>query len=120
MRKIISLLSAMLFAVSAMPFSALPVTAEEESAEADHNCGMNLTWEYDAESYTLTISGAGLMQSWIQAKDVPWYSIAGEIEKIVLPENLMQIGQNAFCGCSALKEININEIVENSHNALDK
>ena len=107
MRKIISLLSAMLFAVSAMPFSALPVTAEEESAEADHNCGMNLTWEYDAESYTLTISGAGLMQSWIQAKDVPWYSIAGEIEKIVLPENLMQIGQNAFCGCSALKEINI-------------
>ena len=68
-------------------------------------CGENLTWSFDAESSTLTITGSGAMDDYKDTESMPWASLRSQIEIIVLPEGLTHIGQNAFAYCDVLHSI---------------
>ena len=81
-----------------------------ESAEATtttltfsiRKCGENVTWNYDASSKTLTISGTGEMDDYSSADDQPWNSFRDEIESLVINKDVTTIGDYAFAGCSSL------------------
>ncbi len=72
------------------------------------SCGYSLTWEYDKENATLTISGTGPMDDNV---NVQWGSHASSVKTLVLPEGLTVIGSNAFYGFSSLTEVRIPDTV---------
>ena len=60
-------------------------------------CGENLTWKYDSENQTLTISGTGDMYDYEENK-TPWSTLKDkmEISTIVIEDGVTSIGDNAF------------------------
>lgn len=70
---------------------ANPVMAQEQSVNKGI-CGVSATWEYDAETKVLTVSGSGTVTG-LQAFDAN-----NQIEKIVIKSGIETIGQRAFVG----------------------
>ena len=114
MKRIYSLLCAAAVGLSGMTvFPAnLPVFAEEEKTTSG-TCGENLTWEFDAETGTLTISGEGEMENYHMHVGplADWGTYNNQIKKIVLPDALTKIGDCAFTYCENLTDIVIPESV---------
>ena len=99
---------------------------------ASGSCGENIGWELTSDGY-LTISGSGDMSNYRYGTSVrPWedyFSLIREIviedgitsvgrgafacdslnaiERVTLPDSVMEIGEYAFYHCTALKEITI-------------
>ena len=69
-------------------------------------CGDNLEWSYNSETTTLTITGFGSMYDYTIAEPSP-FSFNQELTKVVLPEELTHIGDNAFYEDYALTSITI-------------
>ncbi len=96
--------------------------------DASGSCGADLVWEYRSSNETLKISGTGAMNTWYDAKSVPWsgyskitsveiaegvttignYAFQNfiELSEVSLPMSLSQIGDYAFNGCTNLSDIN--------------
>lgn len=93
-------------------------------------CGENLTWSFDADTGTLTISGTGAMKEFDQMANRPWHKFMSNVQKIVisdgvtsisdyafyqlwntqtviLPDSLQKIGICAFFGCDSLINIKL-------------
>ncbi len=81
----------------------------------DGSCGPNLTWTYNSETKTLTISGTGTMPNYddLTVKGgmfAPWVkasSIGDNLEKVEILDGVANIGENAFYYCGKLKSITI-------------
>ena len=69
-------------------------------------CGTELTWEFNPETGTLTISGTGAMENY-SSRTAPWYEYADQITNLVVEENVLSIGKYALDGCSNLKTVSI-------------
>jgi len=108
---------------------------EASAVETSGTCGENLTWEYDAESCTLRISGTGPMDDWPNGTVPPWKELlnwsaqlvkhieigegvttVGEgafyscpVEAVTLPSTIVSIHTEAFCLCSNLRQIDLPE-----------
>ena len=127
MKRIVMLLLAVVLC-----FGVLAV--EVGAAEVSGECGENLTWVFDEDTGTLTISGSGNMEDYSSASYQPWYGFSEKITRVVveegvtyigndafsacyglvsaeLPESLTEIGYNAFYECGSLKEITIPDAV---------
>ena len=69
-------------------------------------CGDNLTWLFNAETNTLTISGTGAMYDY-EIDDVsgfinqPWRDFSRNIKHIVVEDGVTSIGEAAFTSCDA-------------------
>lgn len=116
----------LLFCITVLLFCVLPVAAVDSDG-----CGEDAVWGFDAESGTLTISGAGAM--WDIASEpslfsddgslagmayaetlacqpadthaMPWKTICGKVKSIVIGEGITTIGNFAFASCSNLTEV---------------
>ena len=55
-----------------------------------------LTWKYDTDTKTLTISGKGEMPDYAVKNQAPWQSLNQEVLKLVVEEGVTGIGNNAF------------------------
>ena len=98
--------------------------------DASGKCGANLTWNYEAATDTLTISGTGAMYDYADAAETPWnqlqlvvvkivvedgaatigsraFSALPELQEVILPESVTHIGDVAFAVCENLAAINI-------------
>lgn len=124
-KKLVSIILAVTLLISVQ---AIPASAEETTITSG-SCGYNLTWEYNAEKYELTISGTGDMFNYADA-DVPWGEIKtliieegvtsigdyafdwSSVENVTLPESLERIGTAAFDMCIFLEDIVIPEGVK--------
>jgi RNA polymerase sigma factor (sigma-70 family) len=86
------------------PTATEAVTAEPaQPVRADNQCGEHLTWGFFPDySGLLRIQGNGDMYDFVNAEDIPWYSIRNEIQQVELPDNLTSIGDYAFAGCKNL------------------
>ena len=60
---------------------------------------------------TLTISGTGDMADYAEAEDQPWASHQSFITKVVIGDNVNNIGYQAFQNCSSLIEVTIGNSV---------
>ncbi len=65
------------------------------------------SWNYDADTKTLTISGTEAIPSYDDSDDRPWFDYVSEIEKIVINDGVKGIGKNAFRECSVLPSVTI-------------
>lgn len=70
-------------------------------------CGENVFYEYS--DGVLTLFGSGAMTDYSYTSDVPWYSYAGNITKVVIAKGIISIGKNAFYGASSLVDIELEE-----------
>ncbi len=75
-----------------MVLSIVPITAS--AAVTSGTCGDNLTWNFDASTGTLTISGTGAMYDY--PYDSPWESIDNKIKAVVVEDGVTTIGNGAF------------------------
>ncbi|MBQ4644370.1 MAG: leucine-rich repeat domain-containing protein [Clostridia bacterium] len=105
--KILSVFLALIMVISIIPMSSITASAETYSG----NCGSNLTWTYDSETYTLTISGTGAMYNYYNSNDIPWYMYSYNIKTIVINEGVTTIGAMAFCNCKYVTDIPIPDSV---------
>ena len=70
-------------------------------------CGENLTWTFDEEIGTLTISGTGAMIDY-ERKKAPWWSAySKQVKHILFEGNITHIGSNAFHNCTSLLSVSI-------------
>ena len=77
-------------------------------------CGKDLalTWSYDHSTKVLTIGNAGSFTENMQfGAEAP-----GEMEELVIGNNVTAIGENAFANISTLKKVTIGESVKTIHN----
>lgn len=81
-----------------------PVKAEATSG----TCGDNLTWEYDTNTCTLTISGQGEMDS---GNHAPWYDYNKTCTAVVIEKGITSIGYGAFSGFSLMHTISVPDTV---------
>ena len=74
-------------------------------------CGANLTWTYDTDNGTLTISGEGTMRDWALSSDVSWYSYRSSIKSVIIESGVTSIGDYAFYDCDSLTRVTIGNSV---------
>ncbi len=67
-------------------------------------CGDFLTWSYDEESKTLSITGTGEMYDYTDS-DSPWETLESEIENVYISRGVTSIGDNAFNNCGELIDV---------------
>ena len=107
----------------------LPATALAADPTTSGSCGENLTWTLtqnkDGTTYTLTISGTGEMEDYTVG-GAPWHvalrvpANRNQITKIVLPNGLTHIGNNAFLQAAVTKVEIPNTVVSIGTNAFWK
>lgn len=96
----------MLFAVNA--------TAETKSG----TCGANITWKYNEENFTLTLTGSGAMTNFTDKDGAPWRTITAKlgtrdffisslVENVEIEGNITNIGDYAFDECNYLRTLNV-------------
>ncbi|MCR5138514.1 MAG: leucine-rich repeat protein [Oscillospiraceae bacterium] len=78
-------------------------------------CGETAVWSYDTATAELTISGTGEMwpRSWTETgTDAPWTQYAGTASKLTVDDGITSLGEAAFMGMSALKEVSLPDSVK--------
>ena len=93
MKKIFLFLLTMMYTASAI-------------ADDSGSCGNNLTWTFESETGTLTISGTGQMNDFA-TWSAPWYQYKKTLKKAVFETGLTHIGNCAFMSCEALTSVDI-------------
>lgn len=74
--------------------------------------GENLMWDFDEDTKTLSFYGSGDMLSFDTFEEYPWYSLKEKIEFVYFGNGVTSVGDNAFNGCTALKEAFLGYTVE--------
>ncbi len=84
-------------------------------------CGNNLTWTYDAATFTLSFFGTGKMKNFLGDSILsepdkfdgwrPWENYEFEIKKVVISDGITSIGKNAFAMFINLESIEIPDSV---------
>ena len=72
----------------------------------------NLTWTFDDQTGTLTISGEGEIPDYTGDTQAPWAQFNGQIKNIVVEKGVTAIGANAFSGVTDLTSAKIDRTVE--------
>ncbi|MBR3836235.1 MAG: leucine-rich repeat protein [Clostridia bacterium] len=70
------------------------------------NCGENATWVFDGTSGTLSISGTGAISDYSG-----WNDIASAVTYVEIGNGITAVGEGAFNGFTALKEVYLAESV---------
>lgn len=83
-------------------------------------CGTNLTWEYDASTQTLTISGTGAMYDYkeidyshivaIASSSAPWNGYS--VKTIIVRDGVTVIGSGAFWGMAGVDKVILPKTLE--------
>ena len=76
-------------------------------------CGDNITWSFNQNDSTLTISGSGAMMEFSSDTIVPWYSNRDYVKKVTITDSALSIGSYAFYGCNNITSITIPQSVLN-------
>ena len=132
-KRIISLLLALVLAVTLLPVQAWGATVVDSGYCGGEGDGKNLTWSLDSDG-VLTISGKGKMKNYSSNNRSPWNLLNKPADRIVkqvvissgvttignaafrncdsltdtvLADSITSIGEDAFFGCTSLSDIAI-------------
>ena len=100
-----------------MMVSTIPITAS--AATYSGTCGENLTWNFDEDTGTLTISGEGDMDDFniYFVNTPPWDNVESSIESVIINSGVTTIGKNAFYSYDNLKCVEISDTVTHINSA---
>ncbi len=89
------------------------------SSATSGSCGENVTWSYDADTGTLTISGEGEMKDFSATYDrddetyyKPTYPWPSSIARLIVKDGVTRLGSFAFYKCTSLVDVSLPESVE--------
>ena len=85
--------------------AGLALSIVEVSAQTSGTTG-SLSWNYNESSKALVITGAGEIPDY-EFDKTPWASFKEDITSIKLGEGITAIGNNAFCNCVRIAEVDV-------------
>ena len=96
--------------------SVTPIFTKKYDAEIGGLCGESVNWvlldaDNDGTAEKLVLFGAGAMQNYSSASDVPWHTYRSQITAVEMTEGITAIGNYAFRDCVGVTEIEIPESV---------
>ena len=106
MRRLTRIMTLIMAVLLTVVIGTVSVNAATYSGTFGEN-GDNLTWEYDDQTNTLTISGTGEMEDWPAGYATPWGSYQMEITTVVINDGVTNIGKEAFSNCHALTSVTL-------------
>lgn len=106
--RLLALLLAFVMTFSLLPTVAWATTGDDCSAAGDGS----VTWSYDADTTTLTISGKGAMADYASASKTPWYSYRKTATKIVVESGVTSVGAYAFSGLTKLTSVTLSDTLK--------
>lgn len=80
------------------------------SIQSDSGITGSATWDFNVNTYTLTISGSGDMEDYSDDNPPPWFKYRDYIYNIKVDENVTSLGKYAFKDLYYVKEFRINAI----------
>ena len=90
--------------------------ADEEEAEdenkdtvkeiASGKCGETIDWVFDSEG-CLSINGEGAIPDYKDTSLVPWNDYREDIKSIIILNDVVSIGENAFSGCTSFSMLSV-------------
>lgn len=90
-----------------MTFSLLPTV----TWAADNDCSAagdgSVTWSYDADTTTLTISGSGAMANYSSSRGTPPWKSYSDMTKVVINEGVTHIGNYSFYNLSKIVSVTL-------------
>ena len=92
-------------------FNFASLTLTTFAVEYEGTCGENLTWFFEEETGTLTISGNGPMFD-LYEKTKPWQHLRDDVVNIVVSSGVTSISRNAFSDFYELINVTIAGTVE--------
>ena len=69
--------------------------------------GSDVSWELNAKTMALSISGNGAMADYASYSSVPWTSVHGKITSATIAEGVTSVGSYAFYNCSSMATVSI-------------
>ena len=101
-------------AAFSVPFAEDAVIAEDLTLYGSRGklAGEKITYDYDAATRTLTLSGEGDMFDFQYDESSPWHNFAGLIKNIVFEGNITSIGSNSFYGFTAIGDVKLPDTVK--------
>ena len=105
MKKLVSILLAVLLCASCFALAVVPASAGEGG-----NCGQNVGWTMGNDG-VVVISGTGPMTEYYSAADSPFYSRRFDIKEVVIEEGVTSVGKRAFCNCTNLESLTLSDSV---------
>ena len=120
MRKSSAFIRTMVISIGMLLLLGLMPASSSFAASNTGKCGENVTYEYDADSKTLTIRGQGRMYDYttgvMHGPDVPPgpvapYSSFGETKYIVIEDGVTYIGDYAFLGLGRAETLTLGKDV---------
>ena len=100
-KKILLTLSAVLLFAVVLCFNA-------SALEPTGKCGDNVTWSFDSETGTLTISGTGDMADYY---DNSPFKYKYEIDNVIIENGVTSIGKSVFSDCINIESVTIGKDV---------
>ena len=105
MKKIITVfLAALIMSFCLLPLSAAGADNVQETVLE----GSSVSYSFDAESGTLTLSGSGATPDY-QSGQMPWYSYRTDIVSVNIENGVTEIGDNIFRQLTSLKNVSFPE-----------
>ncbi|MBO5682488.1 MAG: leucine-rich repeat domain-containing protein, partial [Clostridia bacterium] len=105
MKKIIAILSTVVIVAFSALSLIIPVSAEIQTGD----CGLDgaaVTWAFNTEGNSLTISGEGAMANYSRV-DAPWKSKGRRTTSITIEDGVTVIGASAFSDFTSVGKITI-------------
>ena len=69
--------------------------------------GSDVSWELNAKTMALAISGTGAMADYASYSSVPWTSVRAKITSATIAEGVTSVGSYAFYNCSSMATVSI-------------
>lgn len=75
-------------------------------------CGVNATWQLNAATGKMTISGTGAIYNYESRKTTPWTNYASLVIELVIEEGITRIGEYAFNSLRNLEKLTLPSTLE--------
>ncbi len=83
---------------------ALSNALEYESYNSG-KCGENISWSYDIDTRSLSLSGSGDMFDYKEKTSVPWHKYLTSVKTITIDDSITSVSDYSFYGASSLNEL---------------
>ena len=87
-------------------------TDDPNTTDVDES--VNVTWNYNTSTKTITIAGSGPMMYYNSVQNgenwnngAPWKAFAGEIEHVVISDGITYVGSNTFAYCPNISSVTL-------------